>query len=637
MHDAKQTSKRVLLVTPPLIQCNAPYPATPMLAAWLRQQGVEVAQYDASLALLLRLFSTSGLQRVGAVLRQRRDKHESAFFRDQFQAYVEWVEPVVRFLQGKDPSLAYRLARSGVLPEGPRFHVMRDQEMDEDGTLQRVFGKLGVADQARYLASLFLDDITGVVTRCVDPDFGLSRYAERLCQSLPSFDPLLQRLDGPPTLIDEMIDETAEALWHQHHPDVVAFTVPFPGTLYGALRLARGLKRLAPTVRVALGGGYVNTELRELREARLFDSVNYVCIDDGFAPLRGVVRHARGEGTDVLVRTFIRDKGQVRLADSPTGPEPGHGELPAPAYADLPLGDYLGLAEMLNPMHVLWSSQRWNKLMAAHGCYWHRCAFCDTSLDHIHRFQPATATRVVDWMEDLIRQTGSHGFHFVDEALPPALVRRLAREILRRGLVVAWWGNVRFENAFDADLAALMAQSGCIAVTGGLEAFDDRLLTLLTKGISVAGAVRACAVLADAGILVHAYLMYGVPTETTQETVDSLERLRQMFALGLVHSAYWHRFALTAHSGAAANPQRYGIVVPPTSAPTFTHNEIAFADSADENRDDLGRGLHRAVYNYMHGVGLAEDVRAWFDVTVPRPRVGRRAIERSLRDEPARQ
>jgi hypothetical protein len=47
--------------------------------------------------------------------------------------------------------------------------------------------------------------------------------------------------------------------------------------------------------------------------------------------------------------------------------------------------------------------------------------------------------------------------------------------------------------------------------------------------------------------MVHAYLMYGYPTQTIQETVDSLEMVRQLFKQSL-QSGFWHQFAMTAHS-----------------------------------------------------------------------------------------
>jgi len=627
---------RVLLITPPLLQCNTPYPATPMLAAWLKGQGIDVRQVDASLALILRLLSAEGIDHMAAGLARRRGNGATAYFLEQLAAYRTWVGPVVRFLQGREPAVAHRLARLGTLPEGPRFAAMRRQELDEDGALGWAFGSLGLQDQARYLASLFVDDLAAVVTVGLDPAFGLARYEERLSRALPSYAPLRRRLDGRGTLIDRLIDELAAEVWAADRPDVVGITVPFPGTLYGALRLARGIRQRSAAVRIVLGGGYVNTELRELAEPALFDEVDFVCLDNGFQGLDGVLRCLGGDGAGALVRTFRRLRGQVRFEDHDAGPPPHHGDLPPPDYAALPLTDYLPLTEMLNPMQVLWSSQRWNKLMAAHGCYWHRCTFCDTSLDSIRRFEPPRAARVVDWVVDVQSQTGQSGFHFVDEALPPAQVRGICREIERRGLVLTWWGNLRLDPAVDADLARQMAAAGCVAVSAGLEAFDDRLLKLLEKGITVEGSARGCAALAGAGIMVHAYLIYGAPTQTEQETVDSLDRVRQMFRQGLVQSAFWHRFAATVHSAVGRFPECFGIRLEEVPS-SFARNEVRFVDDLGVDHDALGVGLRAAVYNYMHGLGLDEDVRQWFQRPVPKPRVRRDWLRRVLAAAPDRE
>lgn len=621
---------RVLLVTPPLVQCNAPYAATPLLAAWLRAQGVEADQCDASLGLVLRLLSAEGVDRLQARLSGSRRRTGTGYFIEQADAYRTWVGPVVRFLQGREPALAHRLARLGTLPEGPRFGALRRQELDEAGSLGWAFGSLGVQDQARYLASLFVDDLAHAFTQGTDPGFGLARYEEGLCQALTDPEPLTRRLQGPPTLVDELIDELAAEICRARRPDLVGFTVPFPGTLYGALRMARIWRRLSPGTPIVLGGAWVSTELRELSAPSVFDAVDFICLDNGFRALGGVLRCVGGEGDGALVRTFVRRGQTVRFEDHPAPPAPRHDDLPAPDYRGLPLGDYLPLVEVLNPMQALWSSQRWNKVLAAHGCPWRRCTFCDTSLDHIRRFDPARPRRVVDWLEEVARQTGGSGFHFVDEALPAGLVRGIAREIVRRRLTLTWWGNVRLEPAFDAALAALMAASGCIAVTAGLEAFEDRLLRLLGKGITVDGALRACQALTGAGIMVHAYLMYGVPTETVQETVDILERVRQMFRGGLLTSAFWHRFAATVHSPMGRNPRRFGIRIAPVRG-AFARNEVPFDDGLGVPHDALGDGLRKAVYNYMHGIGLGEDVRVWFDIPVPRPSVPRGWARRVLR------
>lgn len=627
---------RLLLITPPMTQLNTPYPATAYLMGFLREHqsrlGLEVAQADAAIELFLRLFSRAGLERVHHELAERAGETDGELpaaieqFLAHADAYEDTVDAVVRFLQGRDPGLALRIVGRDFLPEGPRFASI--SEGDED-PLGWAFGGLGTADRAKHLASLYIDDVADAIREGISPEFELARYGERLASSTPTFDPLREALEGEPTLVDTMLDELAAELHARHRPDVVGLTAPFPGNIYGAFRIARAIKAIAPATRIVLGGGYVNTELRELSEPRVFDYVDFITVDDGEAPVLALLEHL-ADSTRPLMRTFVRRGRTVVLAnDSPAHDVP-IAKAGTPTYAGLPLDRYLSLFEMLNPMHRLWSDGRWNKLTIAHGCYWKQCTFCDITLDYIARYERAPAELLVDRIEQLIAETGQTGFHFVDEAAPPAALRALAEELLRRRVVITWWGNVRFEKAFTPELCDLLARSGCVAISGGLEVASDRLLDLMKKGVTVEQVARVTRAFTDAGIMVHAYLMYGFPTQTAQDTVDALERVRQLFEAGCIQSAFWHRFAATAHSPIGQAPKLFGITLTKAPRVTFARNEVGFSDPTRTDHDALGAGLRRALYNYMHGLGLDRDPREFFDVEVPGVTVPADLVERAL-------
>jgi hypothetical protein len=616
MHNS--AAMRLLLLTPPMIQLNTPYPATAYLTGFLRQYatgfGLEVTQADASLALFLRLFSGPMLARMADELRERvraagdaeAAPAEITHFLDHEARYAATVEPAVRFLQRKDPSLAFRIVGRAFLPEGPRFAQVHDE------TLHAAFGALGTTEQARYLASLYVDDLADVWRIGIDPRFELARYAERLASSSASFDPLHEALTGEPTLVDEALDDITRELCAQHAPDVVAITAPFPGNVYGAFRMARTFRAISPDVKLILGGGWVNTELRSLRDARVFDYFDYVTLDDGERPLLNLLTRLTG-GDAKLVRTYVRKGNEVVLEHDPSQHDFPQKDTGIPTYDGLPLGDYVSIMEMLNPMHRFWSDGRWNKITMAHGCYWKKCSFCDVSLDYIGRYDEPNTELILRRIRSLIAETGESGFHLVDEAAPPSGLRAMARRLIDEKLSITWWGNIRFEKAFTPELCQLLADSGCVAVSGGLEVASDRLLELMKKGVTVAQVARVTRAFTDAGIMVHAYLMYGFPTETEQDTIDALERVRQLFAAGCLQSAYWHRFVATAHSPIGLEPARYGITLKPPADIRFAHNDVEFSDPTGTDHDYLGAGLRKALYNYMHGVGLDEDVRVWFE------------------------
>jgi len=624
----------VLSLIPPMTQLNTPYPSTAYLTGFLRLRGVDAVQEDIALGLVLELFSHTGLQAIRECIDELPASERAPVvtgFCDHFDRYLATVTPAVAFLQGRDPSIGHRICGRDFLPEGPRFDVL-DNFIDSDGgdPLAWAFGTLGVQDRARHLATLYLNDLADVLREAVDPRFEFVRYAESLAHSQASFDPLAEALAAPQTLVDRILESLTLEAVDRNKPNIVLLSVPFPGSVYAAFRMAQAIKANHPRIVTVLGGGWVNTELRELKEPRVFDYFDFVSLDDGERPLLALFEHLDGHGQDLnLVRTFTRVDGDVRYCNS-NQPDVPFAEVGTPTWDGLPLDRYLSVLDMLNPMHRLWSDGRWNKLTVAHGCYWKKCSFCDVGLDYIGRYDGAPAEVLADRIEAVIEETGQSGFHFVDEAAPPKALKALAEELQRRNRAISWWGNIRFEKSFTPELCNQLADSGCIAISGGLEVASDRLLKLMKKGVSVAQVARVTRAFSEAGILVHAYLMYGFPTETAQDTVDALEYVRQLFAEGCIQSGFFHRFTCTVHSPVGLNPAEYGITLKQLPPITFATNDVDFIDPTGTDHDSLGTALDKALYNFMHGVGLDEDVRTWFDQRVPKTRVGRHFIARAL-------
>jgi hypothetical protein len=607
---------KTLLLIPPMTQINMPFPSTAYLAGFLRAQGHEIEQDDLGLQLALRLFSQKGLEQVrGELLKKKNHQSESVlFFLEAFEDYQACIEPVIRFLQGKDLSLALRISARTLLPEGPRFLPLREHE-----ELTSVFGEMGTHDKAKYLASLFLDDISDVVRDGVDRQFEFSRYAESLASSEADFSKLYQKLQASPSLIDAWLGELCEELGQKHQPDVVGLSIPFPGNVYAALKIAQYFKQKG-NIKIVAGGGFINTELRELSDPRFFEFIDYLVFDDGEKALDQLLKHLEGQASEnELIRTWRLQKGQIQRFTESKAESKSRLEFknhPGPDYRGLPLADYISMMELPNPMHRMWSDFRWNKLILAHGCYWHKCSFCDVNLDYIERFEPQKADQLVEQIERVIEQTGSTGFHFVDEAAPPALLKALSQKLIEKKIKITWWGNLRFDSYFTPEVARLMADAGCVAVTGGLEVASPRILKLINKGIEIEQVECVTRAFKEAGIYVHAYLMYGFPTQTEQETIDSLEVVRQFFLKGCMHSGYWHRFMVTAHSPVGRHPKDYGITLSPRPAPKaglFSRYEIPFHDPTGTDHDRLGGGLKKALYNYMHGIGLEAPVEEWFE------------------------
>ncbi|MFL9832915.1 B12-binding domain-containing radical SAM protein [Chryseobacterium terrae] len=620
--------KDLLLITPPFTQLNTPYPATAYIKGFLNTKNISSYQIDLGIEVILELFSKDGIQKIfdTEIDLQNISENSQRIFalRDE---YLKTIDQVILFLQNKNPTLARQICSMNFLPEASRFNQLDDMEF--------AFGNMGLQDKAKHLATLYLEDLSDYIVENVDSDFGFSRYAERLGKSANSFDELYLKLNDSQTFIDnftlKILNEKLELI----QPKLLCFSIPFPGNLYSAFRCAKFIKENYPHIKTAMGGGFPNTELREIKDQRVFEFFDFITLDDGEVPLELVyesVCYSDQSEKSQYKRTFLIENQEVTYKNNSTKYDYKQSEIGTPDYTDLQLDKYISVIEIANPMHSLWSDGRWNKLTMAHGCYWGKCTFCDISLDYIKIYEPISAKILVDRMEELIKTTGETGFHFVDEAAPPALMREVALEILRRNLVVTWWTNIRFEKSFTQDLCFLLKLSGCVAVSGGLEVASDRLLKLIDKGVSVDQVAKVTKNFTEAGIMVHAYLMYGYPTQTVQETVDSLEMVRQLFEMGILQSGFWHQFAMTAHSPVGQNPEEFG-VTPIKQEIKFANNDIDFTDKTGIDHSKFSFGLKKSLFNFMHGINFEIPLQDWFDFKIPKTTIHPDYIHDCLLDE----
>lgn len=617
----------ILLITPPFTQLNTPYPATAYLKGFLNTKNISSYQCDLGIEVIVNVFSKDGLTKLFQQIKKNQDQKSENATRiiALKQDYIQTIDAVILFLQGKNPTLSNLICQDNFLPTASRF-----QQTDD---LDWAFGNMGNQDKAKHLATLYLEDLSDLIIECVDEHFGFSRYAERLGRSANTFDEIYLYLQKEYTFFDNLLIENLEQKINLIQPKLVAISIPFPGNLYSAFRCAQWIKKNYPTIKIAFGGGFPNTELRSISDVRVFEFIDFITLDDGELPIEILINNLELENPTEYKRTFLLENNKVVYKNNAVKNDYKQIEVGTPDYTDLLLDQYISVIEIANPMHKMWSDGRWNKLTMAHGCYWAKCTFCDISLDYIKVYEPIAAKLLCDRMETIIAQTGESGFHFVDEAAPPALMRALAIEIIKRKLVVSWWTNIRFEKSFTKDLCVLLKASGCIAVSGGLEVASDRLLALIVKGVTVEQVAKVNKNFTEAGIMVHSYLMYGYPTQTIQETIDSLEMVRQLFELGILQSGFWHQFAMTAHSPIGLHPEKFGVKKQTKTIGTFANNDIFFSDETGINHDLFSYGLKKSLLNYMHGIGFELPLQSWFDFKIPKTKIAPHYIATILNKE----
>lgn len=634
---------RILLINPPLTQPSGPYPAICYLAGFLRKEGRTASLADASLSVLLRLFTRDGIGEIAEQIRAAAPADPRAgLFLDRVEHYAATIDVAVRCLQSRDGGALARAMQPGYFPPplqgptawatqmyynlrsfeaqlGPLTREQRDRLLESSAPFRAAFGTSSETDEAVFRASAMLADVSALIRDTVEPDFDFDAYAESLSDDCATFDSIAARLAESRGVLNRYVDEEADDLARRHRPDLVGFTIPFGGCLYGALRMAARFKAANPGTRVVLGGGWINTQLRELSDAAIFDYADFITLDDGERPLMCIIELLEGRrGPDALCRTFVRRDGRVIYVNDARERDVSWADSGTPTYGGLPTAKYLCYRPTVQSFQRIWGT-RWNKLTLAHGCYWKKCSFCDTHLDYIGRYEQVPVDVLIDRIKALVDETGETGFHFVDEAMPPALVRRLAERLVAERMSIAWFGNARFDKAFE-EMAPLLAESGCIGITGGLETASPRTLALMEKGVPLEQGARVCHAFARAGIFVHAYLIYGFPTETPQETIDAMEFVRQMFAAGALHSAYWHLFSMTQFSPMARNPAKYGVTLRPKVTQPFSNYFLAWDEPGRIDHPSFGEPLRRATTQFRLGIGLDRPVESWFaGITIAMP------------------
>ncbi|HCY40392.1 MAG TPA: radical SAM protein, partial [Prolixibacteraceae bacterium] len=322
-------SQKVLLITPPFTQLNTPYPATAYLKGFLKTQNIDSFQCDLGIEVILKLFSSEGLTLLFSQLTTRNPQLSANSQRiyNLRETYIQTIDQVITFLQEKNVTLAHVICEGNYLPEASRFAQTED--------LEWAFGSMGNRDKAKHLATLYLEDLSDLIVEAFDPHFGFSRYAERLGRSAATFDELNAELQKPNSFVDHILLKLLQEKIELSNPTLVAFSVPFPGNLYSAFKCAQYLKKQYPELKIAMGGGFPNTELRSLSDPRVFDYFDFILLDDGEAPILNLIEYLDGKREKAdLKRTFALENGNVIYHNGSRQNDFSQFESGTPDYSD---------------------------------------------------------------------------------------------------------------------------------------------------------------------------------------------------------------------------------------------------------------------------------------------------------------
>ena len=655
----------VVIINPPLVQLNSPYPSGAYLSAFFKKMNGSVLWKDLSIELFYSIFSKDGLTKLFSLSEETAlkmaDKAENngdeitAFNLRRYisnkAAWINWIDFITTVLQDGNKNYSTREKEHQFLysPFAPRGNRM-------DNYLANLSKEPDV-DDLRFLCSYALADLSDYITAVFDKEFSLIRYAEALTVDESSLIDILTKIDSPvmkefyAPVLDKVFsnskgDENNAFELMENNPEktLVCISIPFAGTFVPALYTARYLKQqFGNKVFVVIGGGFVNTELREASEEQLADFIDAISYDRGYGSYKALLENPKllsfekstedKTKTGSLYKLRLFQKNKEVIITEPLWNDPDYEAFEAettaalvPDYSDIDFSPYLRVCDDKNPMHRLWTDGTWIKAYLAHGCYWHKCAFCDTKLDYVCSYKPVNVEALYEGLKTTAESKNIYGIHFVDEALPAASLKKFALLNARDGNPLYYWGNVRFEKSFSKDLAVFLSYCGFGGVSAGLEVATGTGLKNINKGTDIDSIVSACAAFKEAGILVHAYMIYGFWYDTPQSIIDSMETLRQFFAAGLLDSAFWHKFVLTRNSSVYDSLKDR--VKENKQSKALAKNNVHF--EGEEKYEKYGLPLESALDAWMHGDKLEMKVQKWFDFPMPSPSIQRDYIEKII-------
>lgn len=661
-----------LIIQPPLVQLNTPYPSGAYLLDFFNSLYEEknvkgrVEWFDLSNSFFHKIFCKHGIAHIFNSTFEKALKLSSQYesqgddntafhlrrFISQKEFWINWIDEIIAIVCSSNSKIsgrefAHEFIRSAHVPRGMRVENFLSNLNRDVST-----------DDAQILSSLALADLADYITLVYDQNFALIRYAEHLATSTAEFSETIEGLKAPslndfykPLLLEKIAS-------YKNEPTLYCISVPFPGCFESALFSADLIrKECGDNAIIIFGGGYVNTELREISEKGIFDYCHILSYDKGYGSYIRLFDEFINAacGIEDEKQCFNLKEAFENIFDSrkfynfsylkngsviiPLEKENEEYKVLykkeheyirkiTPDYSHIDFTKYPRLADDTNPMHRIWNDGAWLKAYIAHGCYWHRCAFCDTTLDYVKDYCLTDINSLYDSLCVQAEKTGVHGIHFVDEACPPVALQNFALKNMAvkssNKIPLTYWGNIRFEKSFDRDLADLLSAGGLTAVSAGIEIATGNGLSAVNKGTDMENIVNACCAFKEAGILIHSYMIFGFWSQGVQDLIDSMETLRQLFGAGLLDSAFWHKFTLTLHSTVYEEYKKGKypeLKILPQKKTQFAKNDLHF--EGEEKSEKFSAPLNAALELWMHGEKLSKPVESYFPFKMPKPSIAK--------------
>ena len=498
----KKAAKEVLLILPPFSSSQVPYISLAVLAGYLKSVNIPVSVFDASV-FLTKIYNEPQWLARG----------------------LESIEQCFKELNDRDQLTPAEAAKMTVL-----YSLIN--ELNHYGADQ-----LPPETVLQIAAIPFWPD--GLVKR---PSIKLMS-----ADSVFASEELLQAARKDYFFSDILRQELRQQIAHTN-PLIVGIAAIFDEQMLAALHCARLIKEIAPNIHVTMGGPFISVHMDELDNPEIFRVVDSLIFDEGEIPLQSL--HAEiDSGTPDLLRV----PGLMHLSQDNIIIK--NRSIAAPDMETLPFADYsaCNIEQYPFPVEKMQLSVRLSR-----GCYWRRCSFCRVNLSFCKNFQQPSVDRNFAEIEYIVKSTGVRKFLFSDESSHPLVLEKLSRKIIASKLDIKWSFHTRIDKKLTKERVALYRDAGCWMFHVGIETFNNRLLTVMQKGITedLIGEVLE----EIQGIVpIHAYMMVGIPGESEDDANRSYTITQEYIQRGLLQGTEYSLFQLVPGSNMWNNPEKYRI------------------------------------------------------------------------------
>lgn len=321
------------------------------------------------------------------------------------------------------------------------------------------------------------------------------------------------------------IEECAEAILALK-PDIVGFSV-MTHVKNEAISLGAELKRRAPKIPIVVGGAhafYFQADI--LQETPDIDFVLYGEVERSWGLFLSVI-DTPDRWNEVDGLCFHKDDGSIQI-NNPPKPIDNLDEIPMPSW-------HLFDSSLYRPLPFQLKGRSFFSLITSRGCAYAKCAFCFQAGSNRQAFRRHTPERVVEEIKHLVSEYGVTDIAFWDDTFSTNIkwLRRLKELLDANNISVNWTCSTK-ASYLNYDNMKVMKESGCWSIFLGIESGDENVLNIIEKGSTLDHARKAAAAAKQLGVEIRAAFMLGLPGETPEiamKTIEFAKELDPMYAV----------------------------------------------------------------------------------------------------------